>query len=81
MNSSKGVALWWCLNHPLQGEVMDSVAVQAVGAVVQVPREDADHAPVRVHHRQRSLEIPGQANPIGSTRVDGHVSCSAEGKK
>lgn len=81
MDSSKGVAVGWRLNQPLQGEVMDSVGVQAVGAVVQVPSQDTDHAAVRVNDRQRSLVIPGQANSVGSARVEGHVSCGAEGKK
>ncbi|KAI1232277.1 hypothetical protein IHE44_0006724, partial [Lamprotornis superbus] len=71
IDSSEGVAVGRGLDHPLQGEVMNSVTVQAVGAVVQVPCEDAHHAPVRVYHRQGSLVIPGQANPIGSTGMKG----------
>lgn len=59
INSSKGIAFRWSFNNPFQSQMMNSMRVQAIATVMQVPCEKADHAPMGVYDRKGIFIIPG----------------------
>lgn len=74
VNGAKGLAVWSCFDNPFYVDMVHTVRVLRVAAIVSVAGEEAHHTLVRPNDRQGVSVIPGQAHSVRGFRVNGKMA-------
>ena len=78
VNGAKGLAVRSCFDNPFYVDVVHTVRVLRVAAVVSVAGEEAHHTLVRPNDCQGVSVIPGQAHTVRGLGVNGKMACLRE---
>lgn len=74
VNGAKGLAVWSCFDNPFYVDMVHTVRVLRVAAIVSVAGEEAHHTLVRPNDCQGVSVIPGQAYSVRGFRVNGKMA-------